>query len=60
MYTEVAWVLVSSRTQVQPQMIPDPNYLPDNFSVSYDYEWNKGLQPYRNNVETQYTIMIAF
>ena len=33
MYAELAWVLVSSGTQVQPQVILDPDYL----SVSYDY-----------------------
>ena len=37
MYAEVAWVLVSSGTQVQPQVILDPNYLPDYLSVSYGY-----------------------
>ena len=37
MYAEVAWVLVSSGTQVQPKIIPDPDYLPDYLSVSYDY-----------------------
>ena len=31
MYAEVAWVLVSSGTQVQPQIIIDPDYLPDYF-----------------------------
>ena len=30
------WVLVSSGTQVQPQVILDPDYLPDYLSVSYD------------------------
>ena len=35
MYAEVAWVIVSSRTQVQPQIIPDPDYLPDYLFVSY-------------------------
>ena len=39
MYAEIAWVLVSSGTQVQPQVILDPYYLPDYFSVSY----NSGL-----------------
>ena len=34
MYAEV---LVCSRTQVQPQVILDPDYLPDYLSVSYDY-----------------------
>ena len=37
MYAEVAWVLVSSETQVQPKIIPDLDYLPDYLSVSYDY-----------------------
>ena len=37
MYGEVAWVLVSSGTQAQPQVILDPDYLPDYLSVSYDY-----------------------
>ena len=38
MYAEVAWVLVSLGTQVQPQILPDPDYLPEYLSVSYDYE----------------------
>ena len=37
MYAEVAWVLVSAGTQVQPQIIPDSDYLSDYLSVSYDY-----------------------
>ena len=37
MYAEVAWVLVSSRTQVQPQIILDSDHLRDYLSVSYDY-----------------------
>ena len=37
MYAEVDWVLVSSGTQVQPQIILDPDYLPDYLYVSYDY-----------------------
>ena len=32
-YSKVAWVLVSSRTQIQPQVILDPEYP----SISYDY-----------------------
>ena len=43
MYAQVAWVLVSSGTQVQPQIILDQCYLPDNLSVSYDYA-DKHLQ----------------
>ena len=38
MYAEIAWVLVSSRTQVQPQVILDPDYLLDHLSVSCDYD----------------------
>ena len=38
MYAEVAWILVSSGTQVQPQLILDPHYLPDYISVSYGYD----------------------
>ena len=40
MYTEVAWVLVSSEIQVHPQLILDSDYLPDYLSVSYDYAIN--------------------
>ena len=35
--TEIAWVLVSSGTQVQSQIILDPDYLLDYLSVSYDH-----------------------
>ena len=38
MYAEVAWVLVSLGTQVQRQIILDPDYLPDYFFVSDDYK----------------------
>ena len=44
MYAEVAWVLVSSGTQVQPQVILDADYLPDYLSVSYDYASNNWEQ----------------
>ena len=37
MYSVVVWVLVSSGTQVQLQIILDPDYPPDYFSVSYYY-----------------------
>ena len=37
MYADVAWVLVSSGTQVQPQVILNPDYPPDYLSVSYNY-----------------------
>ena len=36
-YAEEAWVLVSSGTHVQPQVMLDPDYLPDYLSISYDY-----------------------
>ena len=38
MYSEVAWVLVSSGTEVQPQIILEQDYVPDYFSVSYDHD----------------------
>ena len=37
LYSEVAWVLVSSGTQVQQRIILDPDYFPKYLSVSYDY-----------------------
>ena len=38
MYSEVAWVLVlkNSRTQAQPQVMLNPDYLPEYISVFYD------------------------
>ena len=41
MNSEVAWVLVSSESQVQPKIILDPDYLPDYLSLSYDYGSSK-------------------
>ena len=43
MYADVAWVLVSLGTQVQSQIILDPNYLPDYPSVSYNYDFTKRI-----------------
>ena len=37
MYAEIAWVLVSWRNQVQPELILDQDYLPEYLPVSYDY-----------------------
>ena len=37
MNSEVVWVIVYSGTQVQPQIIVNPDYLPDFLSLSYDY-----------------------
>ena len=45
MYAEIAWVLVSPETQVQPRVILDPVYLPDYLSVSYDYSFKNGIIP---------------
>ena len=38
MHASVAWVIVSLGTQVQPQVILDPDYLPVYLSVPYDYD----------------------
>ena len=38
MNSEVAWALVSLGTQIELQIILNPGYLPDYFSVSYDYD----------------------
>ena len=38
MISEVVWLLVSSGTQALPQIILDPDYLPDYLSVCYDYD----------------------
>ena len=43
MNSEVAWVLVSSGTQVQPQIIIDPDNLPDYLSVSYDMDRTRAV-----------------
>ena len=40
MYFEVVLVLISSGTQVQWQIITDPDYIPDDISISYDYDKN--------------------
>ena len=46
MYAKVAWVLVSSGTQVQPQVMLDPDYLPNYLSVSYDCLPPQGFMEY--------------
>ena len=38
MHSEASWVLVSSGTQVQLEIILEPDFLPDYRSVSYDYD----------------------
>ena len=45
MYSEVAWVLVSSGTQFQPQIILDPDHLPNYPSISYDYATSCNQRP---------------
>ena len=37
MNSEVAWVPLSLKTQVQPQIIFDPYYVPDYLSIFCDY-----------------------
>ena len=44
MYAETAWVLVSLRTQFQPRVILNSDYLPDYLFVSYDYVLTDQLQ----------------
>ena len=51
MYFEVASVLVSSETQVQSQILLNPDYLPHYLSVSYDYGDSKNNVQKRNDVE---------
>ena len=41
MNSEVAWVLVLLGTQVQPQIIVSPDYLPDYLSVFYEINCQK-------------------
>ena len=57
MNSEVAWVLVSSRTQVQSQIILDPDYL----SVSYDYGFTikRICLPFLRNESVQYNAALA-
>ena len=44
MNSEVSWVLISSGTQVHPQIILDPDYLLDDLSVSYNCDFSKYYQ----------------
>ena len=43
MNSDVAWLLVSSGTQIPLQIILDPDYLPDYLSVSYNYDYTYNL-----------------
>ena len=38
MYAELAWVLVSSRTEVQTHIKFHPDYFLDYFSISFEYD----------------------
>ena len=41
MYCSVAWVLSSSGTRVQPQIILDPDYIPDYLMTMVFYDHGK-------------------
>ena len=59
MYSEVAWVLVSSRFQVQLQIILEPGYLPDYLSISYGYgeKWYTiSHQRYYDNISDRHIL----
>ena len=50
MYSEVAWVLVSSGIQVQLQIMLNPEYLSDCISISYDHAYlNSSLKNPKSN-----------
>ena len=59
----VAWVLVSSATQVQQQIILVPDYLPDYLSVSYDYDSRNVIvidgMAIANNTDFQKIVYVA-
>ena len=52
MNSEVSWVLVSSGTQVQPQIILNPDYRPGYLSLSYDYGLSENTAIARNFVKS--------
>ena len=56
---EVAWVLVSSAIQVQPQIIIDPDYLPDYLSVSYDYDFLQLTNLLKSYVSISFTNLLT-
>ena len=53
MYSEVTWVLGSSGTQVQRQIILVPDYLPDYLSFSYDCEPRKRKLSLKNTFQSK-------
>ena len=60
MCAEVAWVLVSEDTQVQQQIILNPDYLPDYPSVFFDYvltDSSLGLSSFLKNEQRNHEIV---
>ena len=55
-WCEVAWVLVFSGTQVQPQKILNSDYLSDYLSVSYDFDLDENT--YVNSKEEKLLVII--
>ena len=60
MHSELAWVLGSSGTQIQSQIILEPNCLSDYLSVSYDYplrshNFEKNIIPSQQGLHSQST-----
>ena len=53
MYAEIAWVLVFSGAQVQPQITLDPDYLPDFLSISYGHGWMNYILPVTNTEQSK-------
>ena len=53
MYSELAWVLVSSEIQVQPQLILVPDYLPDYLSFLCDYEPRNRKLSWKNTFQSK-------
>ena len=47
MYSEVAWALVFSINQVQPQIILEPDHILQYLCISYDYVYS-----HKNNIKT--------
>ena len=41
MYSEVSWVLVSSKTQIEPQIMVEPDYLLVFYYYGFIYELDK-------------------
>ena len=59
MYAAVAWLLVSSGTQDQAQIIIQPGYLPDYPFVSYDYDFGQYLRMVPSETTTTKTCKLC-